>query len=143
MIQVTGTRQDPCPHAPGLNPSSFRLRSLASYPRPALCQRIPLPIQIPPTYSQSRHPSADVAAGARRGRAARADANGAARGVRAGACRQRRGGGPRARDLGRRDRRWQDLPRRVLHRVAQPTLCAIALQNVLSKHGMTIYINIS
>ena len=47
---MTGTRQDPCPHAPGLKPSSFRLRSLASYPRPALCQRIPLRIQsFPPT----------------------------------------------------------------------------------------------
>ena len=43
------------PDAPGLKPSSFRLRSLASYPRPALCQRNPLAIQIPPTYSHSRH----------------------------------------------------------------------------------------
>ena len=42
---VTGTRQDPCPHAPDLNSSSIRLRSLASYPRQALCPRIALPIQ--------------------------------------------------------------------------------------------------
>ena len=56
---MTGTRQDPCPHAPGLKPSSLRLRSLASYPRPALCQRNPLPIRIPPTYSHSSHPTGD------------------------------------------------------------------------------------
>jgi len=57
--QETGTRQDPCSHAPELIPSSLRLRSLASYSRLALCQRIPLPIQIPPTYSHSCHPKGD------------------------------------------------------------------------------------
>ena len=57
--QTRSTRQDPCPHAPELKPSSFRIRSLASYPRPVLCQRNPLPIQIPPTYSHSRHPTGD------------------------------------------------------------------------------------
>jgi len=31
--------------APGLKPSSLRLRSLASYPRLALCPRNPLPIK--------------------------------------------------------------------------------------------------
>jgi len=55
----TGWRQDPCSHAPELIPSSSRLRSLASYPRLALCQTNPLPIQIPPTYSHSRHPTGD------------------------------------------------------------------------------------
>jgi len=57
--QETGTRQDPCSHAPELIPSSFRLRSLASYPRLALFQRNPLPIQIPLTYNQSHHPTGD------------------------------------------------------------------------------------
>jgi len=57
--QETGTRQNPCPHAPELKPPSLRLRSLASYPRPALCQRNRLPIQIPPTYSHSHHPTGD------------------------------------------------------------------------------------
>ena len=51
--QESGTRQDPCSHAPELIPSSSRLRSLASCPVLALCQRNPLPIQIPPTYSHS------------------------------------------------------------------------------------------
>jgi len=57
--QETGSTQDPCPHAPYKSPSSFGLRSLASYPRPALCQRNPLPIRIPSTYSHSRHPTGD------------------------------------------------------------------------------------
>jgi len=50
----TGSRQDPCSHTFKLIHSSFRLRSLALYPRPALCQRNPLPIQIPPTYSVTK-----------------------------------------------------------------------------------------
>jgi len=58
-LQENGTRQDPCPHAPELNPQSLRLRSLALYSRLALCQRNPLPIQIPPTYSHCRHPKGD------------------------------------------------------------------------------------
>ena len=53
--QETGNRQDPCPHTPVLNLSSFRLRSLTLYPRLALYQRNPLPIQIPPTSSNSHH----------------------------------------------------------------------------------------
>ena len=57
--QETGTRQDPCPHAPELIPSRIGLRSLASYPRLALCQRNPLPIQTNPTYSHSCHPTGD------------------------------------------------------------------------------------
>jgi len=55
----TGSRQDPCSHAPELIPSSSRLRSLALYSRVALCQRNPLPIQTPPTYSHSNHPTGD------------------------------------------------------------------------------------
>jgi len=57
--QETGTRQDTCPHVPKLIPSSSSLKSLASYSRLALCQRNPLPIQIPPTYIHSRHPKGD------------------------------------------------------------------------------------
>jgi hypothetical protein len=57
--QETGSRQDTCSHVPKLIPSSSRLRSLALYPRTALCQRNPLPIQTPPTSSNSRHPTQD------------------------------------------------------------------------------------
>jgi hypothetical protein len=57
--QESGTRQDPCSYAPELIPSSSMLRSLASYPGLALCQRNPLPIQIPPTYNHSCHPTPD------------------------------------------------------------------------------------
>ena len=55
----TGSRQDPFPHEPKLIPSSSQLRSLASYSRLALCQRNPLPIQIPLTYSHSCNPTGD------------------------------------------------------------------------------------
>jgi len=57
--QETGSRQNPCSHAPKLISSSSKLRSLALYPRLVLCQRNPLPIQIPPTYSHARHPTGD------------------------------------------------------------------------------------
>ena len=55
--QETGTRQDPCSHVLKLIPSSFMFSSLASYPTLALYQRNPLPIQIPPTYNHSPHPT--------------------------------------------------------------------------------------
>jgi len=55
----TGTRQDPHPHVNMLIPSNSRLRSLALYSRMVLCQRNPLPIQIPPIYNHSWYPTGD------------------------------------------------------------------------------------
>jgi len=56
MNEITRTHKRPISKcAPTWTLTVVTLKSLRSYPRPALCQRDPLPIQILPTYNHSHH----------------------------------------------------------------------------------------